>query len=107
MLTFLFIVDFKFTSFLIIIITLIYAILNYSLGEYVSKLGKRRLFMQRNKFKIFSELINGIKEIKLINNYYFFLKSFSNCSYEYAKAQYELNHYPFIQLFLELFGVIS
>lgn len=86
-LIFLLVLDFRVTLSLIIFLSSFYFFINITLSEYIKSLGKKRLETQRKKFKILSELIGGIKEVKLFDSEDIFLNSFSKVSYEYASSQ--------------------
>ena len=67
-LIFLLVLDFRVTLSLIIFLSSFYFFINITLSEYIKSLGKKRLETHRKKFKILSELIGGIKEVKLFDS---------------------------------------
>lgn len=107
-LIFLFSIDFRLTLALTIFIGSFYYLITITLSGYIKALGKTRLVNHKKKFKLISEMMNGIKELKLFSVSDIFKKDFSKVSFDYAIAQSRakaISNLP--KLFIELILIIT
>jgi len=78
------------------------------LREYFRSLGRKKLITHKKKFKLISEMLNGIKEIKLLDAAGVFLEKFANTAFEYASVQFKAKSISTLpKLFIELSLLIS
>ena len=61
-----------------------YSLIYILIRKYISKLGKERLVVNSKRFQTTSEIIGGIKELKVLGREKVYLKSFQDSSYKFS-----------------------
>ena len=74
----LFIINFKLSLYLLLAILIVSSILYISIKNFIKKLGKDGIEIEKNILKSLNEGFGGIKIIKTLKNYNFFVKEFKN-----------------------------
>lgn len=81
---FMVLVDVKLAIILIATFFSFYFIMYQTIRKFISKIGKKRNKLNSERFKITTEIINGIKELKVLGKEKAFLKKFNPASYGYS-----------------------
>jgi ATP-binding cassette, subfamily B, bacterial PglK len=68
-----------------------YILMYLTIRKYISKIGKERTIVNSERFKICSETIGGIKDIKILGKEKTYLKSFEQPSFQFSdySAKYQ------------------
>tara|TARA_B100001559_G_C16494326_1_gene619961 strand:+ start:185 stop:1909 length:1725 start_codon:yes stop_codon:yes gene_type:complete len=74
----LFVINFKLSLYLLLAILIVSSILYISIKNFIKKLGKDGIEIEKNILKSLNEGLGGIKIIKTLKNYNFFVKEFKN-----------------------------
>jgi len=82
-----------------------YGLMYLSIRKYLVKIGELKTESNRQRFKICSETIGGIKDIKLLGKEEIYLKSFENPSYSFSS--YTATHQILARVPLYLVEVLS
>ncbi len=90
------VVNFSLTITLVSILSLLYALVFFTLKDKLSKMGKSLLNTNQKRFKFATEAFGGIKDIKLLGYEQVYLDRFSKPSKKYATMH--ANHHTFKQV---------
>lgn len=82
--SFLILVDPALAIILSLIFFIFYIVLYNTIRNYVSKIGEKRNNANSKRFKIISEIIGGIKELKVLGREYNYFERFKSPSYHFS-----------------------
>jgi len=100
------IINFKFSLYILVSILLISSLLFISVKNRVKKLGKEGIEIEKNILKSLNEGLGGIKIIKTLQNYNFFINEFRNLKSKKLDILLIVQILTLLpKLFLEIFAV--
>ena len=102
------IINFKLSFVLILLIVSISSVLYFSIKNLIRKLGKEGIEVDKNILKSLNEGLGGIKIIKTLKNYNFFINEYKNFKSKQMSMLLIVQILALSpKLFLEIFAVIS